>query len=83
MKELVFELLMEKEMIDIEADSTAKNQISISDSEVIISGNRRGLILLADYFVQIALSNTPHKHVHLDIDNFFDAATCELIIAKE
>lgn len=83
MEELVFELLIKRGMIDIGADSVATNQIRISGNEVIISGNTRGLILLADYLVQIALSDTPHKHIHLDFDNFFDTATCELIIAKE
>jgi len=83
MEELVLELLKTKGLVDIKADVIAKNEISINGNEVIISGNKRGLILLADYLVQIAISDASKQHIHLDIDNFFDAAACELIIAKE
>jgi hypothetical protein len=83
MEELVLELLKTKGLVDEKDDLIANNEIEIYGSEVIIKGNKMGLILLADYLVQIAISESPKQHIHLDLNNFFDAANCELIITKE
>ena len=83
MEELVFELLKAKGLFGEKDDSIANNEIEINGNEVIIKGNRRGLILLADYLVQIAINDSTKQHIHLDIDNFFDKANCEMIISKE
>ncbi|AFM01691.1 hypothetical protein Desde_3407 [Desulfitobacterium dehalogenans ATCC 51507] len=83
MEELVFELLKTKGLVEEKDNSIANNEIEINGNEVIIKGNKRGLILLADYLVQIAISDNTKQHIHLDIDNFFDKANCEMIISKE
>lgn len=51
--------------------SIAKNYLEINENEVSLIGNRRGLVLLADYILDIALNNKT-THIHLDNDNFFD-----------
>ena len=83
MDELVFELLKTKDFVNEKEDLIANNEIQTNGNEVIIKGNKRGLILLADYLVQIAISDSAKQHIHLDIDNFFDKANCEMIISKE
>ncbi|AEV66857.1 Imm32 family immunity protein [Acetivibrio clariflavus] len=83
MEELVFEMLKTKGLINDKDDLVANNEIEVNGNEVIVKGNKRGLILLADYLVQIAISDSLKKHIHLDIDNFFDKANCDLIICKE
>lgn len=84
MEELVFEFLKAKGLLEEDKDVLiANNEIEINKKEVLIKGNKRGLILLADYLVQIAISDNLKQHIHLDIDNFFDKANCELIISKE
>jgi hypothetical protein len=83
MEELVFDLLKTKGLFGEKDASIANNEIEINGNEVIIKGNRRGLILLADYLVQIAVNDSTKQHIHLDMDNFFDKANCELIVSKE
>ncbi len=83
LEELVLELLKTKGLVDEKDDLIAKNEMEIKGKEVIVKGNKRGLILLADYLIQIAISDSAKQHIHLDIDNFFDKANCELIISKE
>ena len=82
MRELVFELLKEKSFIKDE-DVIAYNEVNIEASEVVVKGNKLGLIQLADYLVQIAISDTDNQHVHLSGDNYFDKANGEMIIVKE
>ena len=82
MEELVLELLKKKNLIH-EEDSVATNEVFINGNEVVIKGNKLGLILLADYLVQTAIGEKAKNHVHLDVDNFFDKANCELVISKE
>lgn len=82
MEELVFDLLKEKNLIQDE-DVIAYNEVNIEEKEVIIKGNKLGLIQLADYFVQIAISDMDKQHIHLDDVNYFDKANCEMIIVKE
>ncbi len=83
MEELVFEILKAKGHVGENDDSIANNEIEINGNKIIVKGNKRGLILLADYLVQIAINDSTKQHIHLDIDNFFDKANCELIISKE
>ncbi|MEN2774178.1 Imm32 family immunity protein [Acetivibrio clariflavus] len=83
MEELVFEMLKTKGLINDKDDLVANNEIEVNGNEVIVKGNKRGLILLADYLVKIAISDSLNKHIYLDIDNFFDKANCDLIICKE
>ncbi|MCL2400901.1 MAG: hypothetical protein FWC91_14315 [Defluviitaleaceae bacterium] len=82
MEELVYELLKEKNFIKDE-DIIAYNEVKVEADEVIIKGNKLGLIQLADYLVQIAISDRDKQHVHLDGDNYFDKSNCEMIIVKE
>lgn len=83
MEELVFEMLKAKRLVNDIDDLTANNEIEVNVNEVIVRGNKRGLILLSDYLVQIAVSDSINKYIHLDMDNFFEKANCELIICKE
>lgn len=75
---------MKKEgYFDKNENIVAINQLRISpQNEVILSGNKHGLIMLADYIVNIALSDVSGTHLHLDAENFFDDANCDLIISK-
>jgi len=82
MEELVFNLLKEKNFIKDE-DVIAYNEVNAEANEVIIKGNKLGLVQLADYLVQIAISDKDSHHIHLDGDNYFDKANCEMIIVKE
>jgi len=84
MEEIVFALLKEKELISPQKGDKTYNEIELQkDGNVIISGNRLGLIMLADYLIEIALSEKEYAHIHLDEINFFDKANAELIIAKQ
>jgi hypothetical protein len=83
MEEIVFEQLKNMGLFGEKDDPVAKNEIEVNKNEVIIKGNKMGLILLADYLVQIAIHYSTGQHIHLDADNFFDKANCELIIEKE
>ena len=81
MEELIFELLQKKNLIK-DNEKIAYNEVNIEEDAVIIKGNKVGLIQLADYLVQIAISDKEYCHVHLDNSNFFDRANCEIIIVK-
>lgn len=83
MKQVIYNHLIENNILSIRDADIAINSITLQDEkEVVISGNKRGLILLADYLVEIALSENSNEHIHLDNDNFFDDANVELIIEK-
>lgn len=66
----------------INGEEIAFNEVKVSNNEVMIYGNRMGLILLADELLKIALEDKPNAHIHLDESNFFDKNTHELIISK-
>lgn len=83
MEELVFELLKTKGLWGEKDNLIANNEIEINRNEVIFKANKRGLILFADYLVQMAINESTKQHIHLDIDNFFDKANGEMIISKE
>jgi hypothetical protein len=80
MKRLFYEYTKREGIISDDKIS-AKNSIEIKNNSVIISGNTKGLVLLIDYFIEIAL-NDEDNHIHLDESNFFDKAEVELIIEK-
>ena len=83
MKTSLVEMLIKNEDIDRGHDQIATNFIKkIGENEVVLSGNKLGLILLADYILSIALSTNTPDHIHLDESNFFDTADVELIIEK-
>lgn len=84
MKKLVFEYLVEKNLIKDMEGGHAKNSIKVcNNNEVVLSGNRLGLIELADYILNVALSDLEGYHIHLDESNFFDETNLELIILKQ
>lgn len=83
MKQIIYNHLKEKNILSMSDTDIAINSITLQGGkEVVISGNKRGLILLADYLVEIALSENGNEHIHLDKENFFDDANIELIIEK-
>lgn len=82
MEELIYKYLGSAGYIKESAEEIAINKINLQNKEVIISGNKLGLIMLADYLVEIALSDKDYTHVHLDIDNFFDESNVDLIVSK-
>ena len=83
LKQIIYNYLVENNILSTSDAGIALNSITLQDrKEVLISGNKRGLILLADYLVEIALSENGNEHIHLDKDNFFDDANIELIIEK-
>ena len=82
MEELVFDFLKERNLIQ-DNEMNAYNEVCAKSNAVVIKGNKFGLIQLADYLVQIAISDMDKHHIHLNNDNYFDKANCELIIVKE
>ena len=83
MRELIFNYIKNQELIKYNESDIATNRLKLDGKNVELSGNQLGLIMLADYLVEIALSKDKTKHIHLDINNFFDEIDGELIISKE
>jgi hypothetical protein len=83
MPDLIFNYLKQSGFINENENITATNLMEIRNNEVVISGNKQGLILLAEYFVAAAISNANEDHIHLDELNFFDKTNGQLIICKE
>ena len=83
MRELVFNYLKDKKLIKYKESDIAINELKIDDNgNVVLEGNQLGLIMFADYLIEIALSNKESTHIHLDKENFFDVADGELILNK-
>jgi len=80
MDSLIRDFLKANSIIDFPDGSIATNTLRIVDGNVILSGNRLGLIELADYILGIALSKGKGSHIHLDENNFFDDTDNQLII---
>lgn len=83
MQQIILDYLKEKKMINLETDSIAINTLSVNEKEVILFGNKLGLIMLADYILDVALSKNDGYHIHLDKENFFDESKKELVIELE
>lgn len=66
----------------ITGDEIATNEVQARNNEVVISGNKMGLILLAEELLKIALQSESKTHIHLDENNFLDENSHELIICK-
>ena len=79
MEQRIYNHLREMGILALEEGAVAINLIKIIGDEVVLSGNRLGLIMLADYIINIALSDDG-SHIHLDQNNFFDDGEQELII---
>ena len=82
MEEVVFDVLKKRNFIK-DDENIAYNEVLIIENEVIIKGNKLGLIQIADYLVQISICEADNNHIHLDKGNYFDNANCEVIIIKE
>ena len=82
MKQLIRDFLEEQNILKFKEENIATNELKSINNEVILSGNRLGLVMLADYILNIALSENG-SHVHLDQSNFFDDAEHQLIIELE
>ena len=71
--------------IDISNSNSNGINISLLDKELLIKGSKLELIELANYILNIALSNNDRDHIHLDdltlIDK--DSNIKSLIIEKE
>ena len=80
MEQKIYNYLKEKGIFVAEEGAIATNSIKLVEDEVVLSGNRFGLIMLADYIVNVALSNVNGYHIHLDQNNFFDDGDKQLII---
>ena len=59
--------------------------LTTSDNEVLIKGNKEDLLELAKYITDIANSNTDNDHIHLDALTIIDKNSNikELIIEKQ
>ena len=59
--------------------------ITTSDNEVVIKGNKEDLLELANYITDIANSDSDNDHIHLDDLTIFDKNSNikELIIEKQ
>ena len=80
MEHLVTKFLKENNIIDFPEDYISINKINITKGTVVVSGNRLGLIQLADYIVELALSKENRSHTHLDEGNFFENTEDQLIV---
>ena len=84
MKHIVFKYLIDNKIIQIETEKPAVNTAEIfNGNKIVLSGNRLGLIDLADRILDIALSDVDNYHIHLDGVDFFENADCEVIILKQ
>ena len=79
MQQLIYEYLHKSDLLQTSNNDLANNSIKVTNDEVVLTGNKLGLIILADYIVNIALSDIG-SHIHLDLDNFFDIADSQLVI---
>lgn len=79
MKNLIYNYLLKEGLLQTNESDLALNCIKKTTDEVILSGNKLGLIILADYIVSVALENKSY-HIHLDELNFFDNSNTQLII---
>ena len=75
---IMLDYLMSKDIPGLDETNISFNSFKY-DGNVVLSGNRCGLIILADYIISTALSDES-THIHLDQDNFFNTAEDELII---
>ena len=59
--------------------------ISMINNELLIKGNKSDLLELANYIVDVALSDNNNDHIHLDKNTLMsnDSNINELIIEKE
>lgn len=78
-KELVRNYLKSINLITKEPIDRAIKHLRLDDYQVILSGNRMGLILLAEHVVSIALQSEDHR-THLNDENFFENEGMELVI---
>ena len=65
MKQLVLEYLKDCNYDLTSGDSKGIN-ISLEDDELLIKGSKLDLIELADYVVNVAISDVQNDHIHLD-----------------
>lgn len=79
MNQLIRDFLNRQNILCFKEGDIATNDLKNTDGEVVLSGNKLGLIMLADYILNIALSENG-AHIHLDKDNFFDNSDQQLII---
>ena len=79
MEQIICNYLKENGILALKGEDIAINSIKSIGDEVVLSGNKLGLIMLADYITSIALS-VNGSHIHLDQNNFFDDGEKQLII---
>jgi len=80
MGRIIFNYLEENGIIESIKGDYGKTSLKVSDNDVVISGNRLELIMLADYILDVALAEFDGWHMHLDEISFFDEASKELIV---
>jgi len=81
MRQLIFDYLEEKGIIESIKNDHGAISLKASDKDIVVSGNRLELIMLADYILNVALADFDGYHVHLDELNLFDEVSKELIVA--
>ena len=81
---IIQKFLQKNNKLSFEKDGyIAINKLKSFNDEVVLSGNKLGLILFADYVLSVALSSGEGCHIHLDENNFFDMSDKKLIIELE
>ena len=87
MEKRIFSYLTKRGLLLYEEGDIATNYMNVSPetkeikgNDVVLSGNRLGLVGLADYILDVALTGINGSHVHLDSFNFFDESEYQLII---
>jgi 5'-3' exonuclease len=79
----ILKYLEEKALLSIDPATMVTRSVKLCEpNEIIISGDKNSLVMLADYIVSVALSNVKGKHIHLDTNNFFDESAFDIIIEK-
>lgn len=79
MEESLYFYLKSNNLITEGIYDIAVNYLKVNDNQIILSGNRMGLISLAEHLVLVALRDVRY-HTHLDVYNFFEDDGLELII---
>ncbi len=81
---IILDYLKEKDF-DLSSSDLPGITISLDNNELVIKGSKLDLIELANYIVNLALSNNNRDHIHIDdltlIDK--DSKINSLIIEKE
>jgi len=78
MKNLIYDFVTSSNLLDLSSNEDATIELKVA-SEIVIKGNRAGLVRLADCILNVAMADFAGWHIHLD-EQLFDDFDKELIV---